>query len=80
MRAAGDALYQDLQGAGLRVLYDERDERAGVKFNDADLIGLPLRLVVSQRLLADGLVELKPRTGEAVKVTRGEVVALCSVG
>lgn len=74
VQAAGAALYQELEAAGLRVLYDERDERAGVKFNDADLLGLPLRLVVSQRLLADGLVELKPRVGEAVKVARGEVI------
>jgi prolyl-tRNA synthetase len=74
-RAAADALYDELQAAGLRVLYDDRDETAGVKFNDADLIGLPVRLLVSERLLATGQVELKRRSGgEAIKVARAEVI------
>ena len=46
MAAAADQLYADLTGAGVGVLYDDRDERAGVKFNDADLIGAPLRVAV----------------------------------
>jgi prolyl-tRNA synthetase len=74
-RDAGDALYQELRAAGHDVLYDDRDETAGVKFNDADLIGLPLRLVISERLLAAGEVEIKPRAGQAVKVARDGVVA-----
>ncbi|MBM3957526.1 MAG: proline--tRNA ligase, partial [Gemmatimonadetes bacterium] len=57
-----DALYERLQAAGVEVLYDDRDEPPGVKFNDADLIGPPLRVVVSRRSLATGQVELKPRT------------------
>lgn len=69
-----DQLYAHLQAAGLEVLYDDRDERPGVKFNDADLIGLPLRLTVSQRSLAEGGVEMKLRT-EAAR----EVVALADV-
>jgi prolyl-tRNA synthetase len=72
---AGDALYNQLEAAGLSALYDDREESAGVKFNDADLIGVPLRIVVSERLLAAGQVELKPRGGEAVKLAREELMA-----
>ncbi len=54
-------LYDDLQLAGLDVLFDDRDESPGVKFNDADLIGLPIRLTVSARSLKEGGVELKLR-------------------
>jgi prolyl-tRNA synthetase len=54
-------LYEDLQMAGLDVLFDDRDETPGVKFNDADLIGLPIRLTVSERSLKEGGVELKLR-------------------
>jgi len=60
-QAVAEQLYQDLQAAGVEVLYDDRDERAGVKFNDADLIGIPLRLVVGERALAKGGLELKRR-------------------
>ncbi|OGO34040.1 MAG: proline--tRNA ligase [Chloroflexi bacterium RBG_16_57_11] len=54
-------LYTDLQSAGIDTLYDDRSESPGVKFNDADLIGLPLRLTVSERALKAGGVELKRR-------------------
>jgi prolyl-tRNA synthetase len=74
VRAAGDALYDELAAAGLQVLYDDREETAGVKFNDADLIGLPARLVVSERLLVAGQIELKRRGGEVEKVARAEIV------
>jgi prolyl-tRNA synthetase len=60
-----EQLYHDLEGAGVEVLYDDRDERAGVKFNDADLLGIPLRVTVSRRTLQDGAVELKARTDAA---------------
>jgi prolyl-tRNA synthetase len=63
-QAMAEQLYQDLQGAGVEVLYDDRDERPGVKFNDADLIGIPLRLVVGERALAAGGLELKRRDGK----------------
>jgi prolyl-tRNA synthetase len=75
-------LYDELQAAGMEVLYDDRDERAGVKFNDADLIGLPLRLTVSERSLRQGGAELKRRTskdsriaplGEAAEEARLEI-------
>ena len=54
-------IYQDLKNAAVSVLFDNRDERAGVKFNDADLIGCPIRLTVGEKALKEGMVELKPR-------------------
>ena len=74
--AAADALYTDLTAAGIEVLYDDRDDRPGVKFNDADLIGCPIRLSVSPRTLGNGQAELKARAAsEATFVALGEVVA-----
>jgi prolyl-tRNA synthetase len=61
MRAALQ-LYTQLQEVGLEVLLDDRDERAGVKFKDADLIGIPFRLVPGPRSLANGNVELVTRS------------------
>ncbi len=58
---AAEELYGQLKAAGLDVLLDDRDERAGVKFNDADLIGIPIRLTVGSRGLANGQVEMKLR-------------------
>ena len=63
--AAAEAFYGELVGAGLEALYDDRDERAGVKFNDADLIGIPLRVTVSARSLQAGGFEFKRRDGDA---------------
>lgn len=75
LRDAGEKLYKDLQRAGLDVLLDDRDERAGVKFKDADLIGIPCRIVIGKKI-ADGLVELfNRRTKTAEDVALGEVVA-----
>jgi prolyl-tRNA synthetase len=59
--AQAGALYDRLQADGLAVLYDDRNASAGVKFNDADLIGIPLRLTVSKRSAKEGLVEAKWR-------------------
>lgn len=59
--AAADALYTRLRAAGYDVLYDDREESAGVKFNDADLIGIPVRLTVSAKTLAQESVEIKAR-------------------
>ncbi len=56
-----DKLYADLHAAGIEVLYDDRDESPGVKFNDADLIGCPIRITVSERSLSAGSVEMKLR-------------------
>jgi prolyl-tRNA synthetase len=58
---AADTLYEVLSKAGVEVLYDDRAESPGITFNDADLLGLPIRLVVSKRTLAKGAVEWKPR-------------------
>ena len=57
-RTAADALYEALVAAGLEVFYDDRDERPGVKFKDADLIGFPIRVNVGGRALKDGNVEI----------------------
>jgi prolyl-tRNA synthetase len=59
--AAADKLYRELTALGVEVLYDDRDERPGTKFKDADLVGIPLRLAVGKKSLADGKVELKAR-------------------
>jgi prolyl-tRNA synthetase len=57
------------------VLYDDRIESPGVKFNDADLIGLPIRLVVSARNIDQGVIEVKKRSdSDAVKISTDEVV------
>jgi prolyl-tRNA synthetase len=60
LRAAGEKLYEDLTQAGLDVLLDDRDERAGVKFKDADLIGIPYRITIGKKI-GDGVVELFDR-------------------
>jgi prolyl-tRNA synthetase len=62
--AAADQLYAELRAAGIDVLYDDRDDAAGVKFNDADLLGIPWRVVVSARNLKAGQVEVKRRDSE----------------
>jgi prolyl-tRNA synthetase len=76
VRDTAERLFGELQAAGLRVLYDDRDETAGVKFNDADLLGLPVRLTISPRTLERGAVEIKPRTEkEFASVPLAEAVA-----
>jgi prolyl-tRNA synthetase len=59
--AKAEEIYNALQNAGVSILFDNRDERAGVKFNDADLIGCPVRVTVGEKALQNGMVELKPR-------------------
>ena len=67
--AAAEGLYQKLSGQGIETLYDDRvDQTAGVKLNDADLLGLPVRLVVSPRNLRNGVVELKERRHDEVQL------------
>ena len=58
---AARRICRDLEAEGIEVLLDDRDERAGVKFNDADLIGVPIRITVGSRGLAKGEVEVKMR-------------------
>jgi prolyl-tRNA synthetase len=67
--------YQELTRAGVQVLWDERDERAGVKFKDADILGLPLRLTFSERSLKAGGAELKRRTEKTNTVVPLDAVA-----
>jgi len=72
---AAEALIAELEGQGIEVLYDDRDERPGVKFKDADLIGIPLRVAIGVRSLAEGLVEIKRRGQDEVeKVAVGDAV------
>ena len=59
---AAEKLYGELWARGVEVLWDDRDERPGVKFKDADLIGIPMRVTIGAKGLATGNVELKPRT------------------
>ncbi len=67
-----EKMYKDLQAAGVEVVFDERDERAGVKFKDADLIGFPFRVTVG-KTINDGFVEYKTReTGDIEKLTPDE--------
>jgi prolyl-tRNA synthetase len=62
-KAAAVQLYEDFKAAKIEVLFDDRDERPGVKFNDADLIGLPVRVTIGAKSLAKGGVEVKLRSG-----------------
>jgi prolyl-tRNA synthetase len=65
LAAAAEALYRELTDGGVETLLDDRDERAGVKFKDADLIGIPLRITLGPKKLSEGCVELRiRRTGE----------------
>ncbi len=65
VRTAADELYQQAAAAGIEVLLDDRDERPGVKFADADLVGLPHRIVVGERGLKKGVVEYRGRRDDA---------------
>ncbi len=76
VRNEAEAIYTGLQEAGVDVLLDDRQERPGVKFNDADLIGFPVRVVIGGKGLADGVVEIKRRTDEeSTKVPLAEAVS-----
>jgi len=76
VQEAAEGIYGELRAAGIDVLLDDRDERPGVKFKDADLLGIPLRITVGGRGLERGVVELKARTeAQAREVEKGSVVA-----
>jgi prolyl-tRNA synthetase len=69
-------IYQDLEGLNINVLFDDRDERAGVKFKDADLLGIPLQLIIGKNALKDGSLELKDRiTQEKIIKPNAEILA-----
>jgi len=72
---AAEAIYSELRAAGVDTLIDDRDERPGVKFRDAELVGIPCRVSVGSRDLADGLVEITSRgTGEKERVPAAQAV------
>ena len=74
LRAAGEEAYENLQRSGFEVLLDDRDQRPGFKFKDADLIGLPIRVVVGEKAMAEGKVEVHVRrTGESTRVSLDRV-------
>jgi prolyl-tRNA synthetase len=71
---AATRLHDELEASGIDVILDDRDERAGVKFNDADLIGIPLRVTIGPRGLANGMIEIKGRsasTAEEIPIAGG---------
>jgi prolyl-tRNA synthetase len=77
-RAAAESIYQGLSQRAIEVLYDDRDERPGTKFKDADLLGMPLRVTVGEKGLKDGVVELRDRrSGEVERVPVGGAVERC---
>jgi prolyl-tRNA synthetase len=75
MAEMAESVYGTLTAAGLAVLYDDRDERGGVKFKDADLLGLPVRVTVGSRALKEGVVEVRRRrTGAVTTVPPADIV------
>ena len=81
VREAADQIYADLQAAGVDVLLDDRDERAGVLLNDSELLGIPHRIVIGDRALKEGNVEYaERRSGESISVPLNEIVAkICAI-
>ncbi|HUQ17726.1 MAG TPA: His/Gly/Thr/Pro-type tRNA ligase C-terminal domain-containing protein, partial [Candidatus Saccharimonadales bacterium] len=75
VRARADELVADLERRGIEVLYDDRDESAGVKFADADLIGIPFRVTVSRRSLKGDQIELKPRDASEPELVARDLAA-----
>jgi len=77
-RRVGEAIYEALNGWGVETLIDDRDERPGAKFKDADLIGMPLRVTIGEKGLKDGVVELRDRkSGQVDRVPSGEAASEC---
>ena len=73
---AAARLYTELTAADIDVLWDDRADRAGVKFNDADLIGAPFQIVIGDKGLADGVVEIKiRRTGIKSRIAPDDLIA-----
>ncbi len=69
---AASEIYASLNGTGIDTLLDDRDERAGVKFKDADLIGIPVRVTIGERNLKNGMVEVKERKNGSVRLVKKE--------
>ncbi len=70
-----EQIYADLRARGVDVILDDRDDRPGVKFKDADLVGFPIRVGLGEKSLAKGEVEIKPRGGSVQFVKAGDAVA-----
>ena len=76
LMSAANSIYAELKEQGVDVLMDDRSARPGVKFNDADLIGIPYRIVIGGKGLKEGVAEVKARTdADAEKVPLDQVVA-----
>ncbi|GAH53984.1 unnamed protein product, partial [marine sediment metagenome] len=73
--AAAENLYADLEAQGLEVLFDDRKESPGVKFNDADLLGIPIRVTISPRTLETNSIEIKKRSEKEVQLLPLEGIA-----
>jgi prolyl-tRNA synthetase len=69
-----EKFYKELTEQGVEVILDDRDERPGVKFKDADLVGFPIRIAIGEKSLAKGEVEIKPRNGALIAVKSDEAV------
>jgi len=75
IREAAEDIYHELLSGGFDVLLDDRDERAGIKFKDADLTGIPFRITIGTKFIKEGLLEIRVRaTGETLFITRGQFV------
>ena len=76
VNSEADSLYESLKAAGISVLYDDRDERPGVKFADAELMGIPYRVTISPRLITEGKLELTNRQGGGSELlTQDQLIA-----
>ena len=76
-----EKIYRELTEAGIECLWDDRDIRGGVKFKDADLLGIPVRVTIGKKSVADGCVEIKPRANKqskkvAVEEAKAKIIAL----
>jgi prolyl-tRNA synthetase len=78
-KAKAEEIYNALRNAGVSVLFDDRDERAGVKFNDADLIGCPVRVTIGEKGLQNGMVELKQRSSGAGKTSLDQILNIKNI-
>jgi prolyl-tRNA synthetase len=74
-KRASEHLYSKLSDDSIETLYDDRDERAGVKFKDSDLIGIPVRITVSEKTLRQGSVEIKKRSEKEMRLVKIEEAA-----
>jgi len=76
LRSTAEQLYQELSDKGVEVLYDDREETPGIKFKDADLIGIPLRVTLGEKNVKKGLLEIRKRkTGETLLVKKEDAVS-----